>query len=106
LSSREQGVHLESLAAARSSPGTPSLRLLFDPHRVEASDPLTGEIVPLFHPRQQQWGEHFAWSPEGDRILGLTPTGRATVAALHLNRDKLVEARQTWVAVGLHPPKD
>lgn len=74
--------------------------------RVEAPDPQTGEMAPLFHPRQQQWPEHFVWTPEGDRIFGLTPTGRATVAALQLNRDKLVEARREWVSVGWHPPKD
>ena len=74
--------------------------------RMEAPDPQTGERVSLFHPRQQRWHEHFAWSPEGDHILGLSPTGRATVAALQLNREMLVEARRTWVAVGLHPPKD
>ena len=35
-----------------------------------------------------------------------TPTGRATVAALNLNRLSLVKARQAWVAAGWHPPKD
>lgn len=30
--------------------------------RIEASDPETGELTPLFHPRQQQWREHFTWS--------------------------------------------
>lgn len=33
--------------------------------RVEAPDPQTGELVPLFHPRQQRWTEHFAWSKDG-----------------------------------------
>jgi hypothetical protein len=60
----------------------------------------------LFHPRQQQWNEHFAWVAEGDRIIGLTPTGRATVKALQLNRDALLHTRRIWVALGLHPPKD
>lgn len=74
--------------------------------RIAALDPLTGAIVRLFDPRHQVWGEHFAWTIEGDQLIGLTPTGRATIAALHLNRPSLVKARQAWVAVGWHPPTD
>ena len=48
--------------------------------------------------------EHFAWSDAGDRIVGLTPTGRATVVALQLNRPILVHARRAWTSVGWHPP--
>lgn len=75
-------------------------------NRITAHDPLTGEEVRLFNPRRQEWSEHFAWSDAGDRIVGLTPTGRATVVALHLNRPILVNARRAWVSVGWHPPKD
>jgi hypothetical protein len=74
--------------------------------RIAALDPLTGEIVRLFNPRYQVWREHFAWTAEGDRIVGLTPTGRATVVALNLNRPSLVKSRQAWVSVGGHPPAD
>ena len=74
--------------------------------RIAALDPLTGEITRLFDPCRQIWREHFAWTAEGDRIAGLTSTGRATVVALNLNRPSLVKARQAWVAVGWHPPKD
>jgi 5-methylcytosine-specific restriction endonuclease McrA len=74
--------------------------------RIAALDPLSGEIVRLFDPRHEAWAEHFAWVREGDHIVGLTPTGRATVAALNLNRPSLVLARQAWVMVGWHPPKD
>ena len=69
-------------------------------------DPESGEEVRLFDPRHQEWREHFRWSSEGDRIEGLTPTGRATVATLHLDRMPLVHSRQRWVAVGWHPPGD
>jgi 5-methylcytosine-specific restriction endonuclease McrA len=51
---------------------------------ITASDPMTGELAVLFNPRQQQWKEHFAWTAEGDEIVGLTPTGRATVKTLNL----------------------
>lgn len=73
--------------------------------RITAPDPLSDQLTPLFNPRQQRWREHFAWTPEGDRVLGLTASGRATVAALRLNRPLLVRSRQIWVIAGLHPPK-
>src|SRR5262249_47721993 len=51
----------------------------------------TGQTMPLFHPRTQIWAEHFSWSQDGLRIVGLTPIGRATVAALHLDDDAKVQ---------------
>ncbi len=74
--------------------------------RIAAFDPETESVVRLFDPRHQIWTEHFRWSPEADRILGLTPTGRATVLALHLNRASLVTACRLWAIVGWHPPED
>lgn len=74
--------------------------------RIEAVDPVTGEVVKLFDPRQQRWGEHFAWNAQGDEIVGRTAIGRATVVALRLNRPFLVQARQIWVKAEEHPPKD
>lgn len=72
--------------------------------QMEAPDPETGETVPLFNPRQQRWSEHFAWKTAGDEIIGRTPTGRATILALKLNRALLVSARREWVRVGWQPP--
>jgi hypothetical protein len=74
--------------------------------RIAGIDPETGEIVRLFNPRFQEWHTHFTWSPDGELVIGLTSTGRATILALHLNRPSLVKARQAWVIVGWHPPKD
>ncbi len=74
--------------------------------RVAGLDPESGEVVRLFDPRRQSWVEHFCWTAEGDRIVGRTPCGRATVAALNLNRPVLVHARRLWVSVGWHPPRD
>jgi hypothetical protein len=74
--------------------------------RVVALDASTGMLVPLFNPRLQGWREHFAWTESGERIVGLTPIGRATVGALNLNRSSLVQTRRAWVSVGWHPPKD
>lgn len=67
-------------------------------------DPETGERVPLYNPRHQLWSEHFFWSDDGAQMIGLTPSGRATIGALQLNRAMLVAARRRWVLVGWHPP--
>lgn len=72
----------------------------------EAVDPSTGRIEPLFNPRRQRRQEHFTWSEDGTRIIGLTPCGRATVEALRLNRPLAVSARAVWVSVGRHPLKE
>jgi hypothetical protein len=75
--------------------------------KIEALDPETGATVPLFNPRTQVWAEHFAWSDDGIRILGRTPIGRATVAALHLSDDPdALDVRSSWVLAGWHPPAD
>ena len=78
----------------------------FKGNRTEATDPLTGAIVALFNPRTQRWTEHFSWSLTGERILGRTPTGRATVEALRLNNEFIVVARQFWVEAGRWPSAD
>jgi hypothetical protein len=69
------------------------------------NDPLTGEMVALFHPRTQQWHEHFAWNASGTRIVGLTATGRSTIIALKMNNEIIVKTRRRWISAGWHPPK-
>ena len=69
-------------------------------------DPLTGEDVPLFHARHEQWHDQFAWSVDGSRVDGLTPVGRATVVTLRMNNAVVVAARSRWVLAGWHPPTD
>lgn len=75
----------------------------FKGDKIGATNPETGEFVPLFNPRQQNWVDHFRWEAGGAEITGLTATGRATVMALQLNRELLVEARKLWIAANLHP---
>src|SRR5687767_5583283 len=50
--------------------------------RVSAVDPLTGEAAPLFDPRAAAWHHHFRWDDQRFLVVGITPSGRATVAAL------------------------
>jgi len=74
--------------------------------QVEAEDPVVGTRVRLFHPRRDEWGQHFRWSEDGRRVIGLTAIGRATVAALNLNHPTIAEARRRWARVGWHPPQE
>ena len=69
-------------------------------------DPETQDLVPLFHPQQQVWADHFAWSIDASTLIGLTSTGRATIAALTMNRPALRHLRKLWHRVGQHPPQD
>lgn len=70
--------------------------------RTQAIDPDSGEQVPLFSPRAQAWAEHFSW--DGPRVVALTATGRATVAALELNRALILAIRQEAMYLDRHPP--
>ena len=74
--------------------------------KIEAVDPETGETTLLFNPRVQSWSDHFRWSKDGTKVIGVTSIGRATVAALCLDSDSdAIEVRQCWVEAGWHPPK-
>src|SRR5437899_7990758 len=53
-------------------------------------DTETGEIVALFHPRRQNWADHFRLI--GGRIEPLTNVGRVTERLLQFNHaDRIVE---------------
>lgn len=77
---------------------------------VAGYDPITKTIVPLFNPRQQRWGKHFAWSIDGTKIIAITPVGRATLSRFDLNderyseEDSIRSTRELWVQAGWHPP--
>jgi hypothetical protein len=64
-------------------------------------DPLTGQLVPLFHPRLQVWDQHFQIVDA--EIIPLTAEGRVTVRVLRFNdpdrlteRQRLIAARLSW----------
>jgi hypothetical protein len=69
--------------------------------RQAAPDPQTGNETPLFNPRHDSWPEHFRW--ERVTVVGLTPTGRATVSALRLNRPLALSIREEEAHRGRHP---
>jgi hypothetical protein len=66
-------------------------------------DSLTATVVPLFHPRKDQWADHFRWS--GPLIVGLTAQGRATIALLDLNQEERALLRQTLISEGAFLPE-
>ena len=70
--------------------------------RVLLRDPLSGHEVPLFHPRHDQWAEHFTW--QRYELVGVTPVGRALVAAFNLNHDRRRRVRHVEARFGLFPP--
>lgn len=70
-------------------------------NRTAGVDSHTGLHFTLFNPRQDAWSEHFIWSANGTEIIGLTPTGRATIMQLDLNRPRIVSIRAADVAVGV-----
>lgn len=73
-------------------------------NKTEECDPVSGDTVPLYHPRKQRWSNHFAWNDDFTLIIGLTPTGRSTVEVLQLNREGVVNLRRVLYAMGEHPP--
>lgn len=70
---------------------------------IAAIDPATGNPAPLYHPRRQVWSHHFAWSEDLLTIYGITPTGRATVSRLQLNRPEVMNLREVLREAGFHP---
>src|SRR5438105_3385620 len=63
---------------------------------------LQAEQVPLFHPVQQRWSEHFRF--KGCEVEGRTAVGRATVVMLDLNHFRRQRIRQVEEVFGLYPP--
>jgi HNH endonuclease len=66
-------------------------------------DAKTKKTVTLFNPRRHSWHRHFRW--DGPRLVGRTPTGRATVATLRINLDHRVAYRQELIDEGVFPPE-
>jgi 5-methylcytosine-specific restriction endonuclease McrA len=59
---------------------------------LSAVDPQTKHVVPVFHPRQEDWDDHF--QAKGGVIRGSTESGRATVSLLNMNTPDRVDLRK------------
>ncbi|HKQ48067.1 MAG TPA: HNH endonuclease signature motif containing protein [Phycisphaerae bacterium] len=69
-------------------------------NRTEATDPQTSDLVPLFSPLLDRWDEHFKLSADAT-LVGLSSSGRATIAALGLNETIPRFARLCQMTLGL-----
>lgn len=71
-------------------------------NQTTALDPETKSSVQIFHPRNDQWFEHFKWDEY--TLLGITPTGRATITLLKLNTPRRIAVRKAEERFLLFPP--
>jgi hypothetical protein len=55
-------------------------------------DPKTGKLTRLFHPRLDDWDEHFK-NRDGE-IIGLSAIGRTTAILLRMNEDGRLQLRE------------
>lgn len=62
-------------------------------------DPVTRQLVRIYHPRKDDWHDHFAW--RGALLVGKTPVGRATIVVLGINLRENVEHREALIAEGV-----
>jgi hypothetical protein len=61
-------------------------------------DPISGAVCELFHPRRENWSEHFTL--QDARIFGLSEVGRATARLLDMNSHHRVQLRRELLAEG------
>jgi len=72
--------------------------------KTTATDPATGQKIPLFHPRKDDWNDHFKWDENKLHIIGITLKGELTIQTLDMNRQGLINLRGLLKEKGLHPP--
>ena len=66
-------------------------------------DPTTGDLVPLYHPRQDRWEDHFRL--DGAHFAGRTAKGRITIQVLAMNAPDFLAVRETLMQEGSFPPE-
>ena len=65
---------------------------------------LAGKHVPLFHPRNDRWPDHFEW--HGPRLVGKTDVGKVTIDVLAINLPYRVTLRKTLMDEGIYPTEE
>lgn len=100
--------HIEHILAQQHTPPAPDDpdNLALACHRcnlhkgtnLSSIDPVSGLIVPLFHPRRDEWQQHF--DVEGATIVGRSPSGRASVQLLRFNMHRRLKLRAALIADG------
>lgn len=62
---------------------------------IASVDPETGEIVPLYHPRNQAWSQHF--KVINAQIMPLTANARVTIRLLRFNDPERIAERALFL---------
>ena len=65
---------------------------------IASIDPVTQQIVRLFHPQNDRWAEHFEWA--GAVLVGRAAIGRATIGLLSINHPDCVTLREVLIEEG------
>jgi hypothetical protein len=71
---------------------------------ISGFDPVSTRETRLFNPRQDIWSENFVWDVDAITLVGLTDIGRATIAKLAMNRERVLLIREADREIGRHPP--
>lgn len=58
--------------------------------------------IRLFHPRADQWKDHFEWDREG-MLIAKSPVGAATIKVLKLNQPERITERHLLIKAKLYP---
>jgi len=74
---------------------------LYKSAKLTAKDPVSNKAVPIYNPRRERWQDHFEW--DDVRVIGLTTVGRATIAALKMNRPAMLAIRAEEKLRQRHP---
>ena len=70
--------------------------------RIRVRDPKTKRTVRIFNPRKDPWDRHFRFTARW-RIQGITTIGRATAAALGMNRRQMIAIRRELASMKRFP---
>jgi hypothetical protein len=96
-------LHIEHIVAVQHAGGDAKNNLalacdrcnLYKGTNLSGVDSESGDVARLFHPRTDDWNEHFALA--GCEIIGLTPAGRATARLLRFNSSSRVQLRSALI---------
>jgi hypothetical protein len=62
------------------------------------------QTIRLFHPRLDEWSDHFEW--EGPTLRAKTAIGKVTIAVLRINLDYRVAVRNSLIREEEFPPRE
>ena len=65
-------------------------------------DTVDKAVVRLFHPRHDNWFEHFRWNAE--MLTAISAIGRVTIDVLCINAPDSISLRASLIREGIFPP--